>query len=65
MNTARLVRSSGFSLGVGYGAGLAVGVVGGMALCAVSAAAIVGGFLAVKSYIHKRKEEREKEENRG
>jgi hypothetical protein len=62
MNTGRLIRSGGFSLGLGYGAGFAFGILGGMVLCVGCAAAAVGGFVAVKSHLRKRKEERERME---
>ena len=53
----------GFSVGFGYGAGMAIGVVGGMAACGIGAAVLFGGYLAIKGCIARHKLKKIMEEN--
>lgn len=48
-----------FKVGFGLGAGIMVGMIGGMVLCGACAAAGFGGYLAVKNKFKTRKEKAE------
>ena len=55
MNYTRVIKKGAFSTGLGYGMGLTVGLIGGALIVGGTMAAAFGGFLAVRSYLRKKK----------
>lgn len=51
-----------FKIGFGLGAGIMVGMIGGMVLAGACAAAGLGGYMAVKNKLHGLKRRKENEE---
>lgn len=50
-----------FRVGFGLGAGIMVGMIGGMVLAGACAAAGIGGYMAVKNKLHGLKKRKETE----